>query len=83
MTGHVHLPTCMLYTGQGRQVPSDPGGEQNPQTGPLLQDEEGPAAKLEVVSTHIEAILWQSVALGCTVFNLTQSFGEFMGATVK
>lgn len=41
--------TCLSPAGQRRQVPSDPDWEQDPQAGPLLQDQEGPGTQLEVV----------------------------------
>lgn len=40
---------CFSPVGQRRQVPSDPDREQDPQAGPLLQDQEGPGTQLEVV----------------------------------
>ncbi len=39
------------YAGQRLEVSSDSGWEQNPQAGSVLQDEEGAAAQLEIVST--------------------------------
>lgn len=39
-----------LFVGQGRQVPSDSHREQDPQAGPLLQDQESTGPQLEVVS---------------------------------
>ena len=35
--------------GQGCQVPADSGGKQDPQAGPLLQDQESTGPQLEVV----------------------------------
>lgn len=40
---------CFSPAGQRCQVPSDPDREQDPQAGPLLQDQEGPGTQLEVV----------------------------------
>jgi hypothetical protein len=39
-----------VFVGQRFQVPFNSGGEQNSPTGQILQEEEGSATKLEIVS---------------------------------
>uniref|UniRef100_A0A0E9WY20 Uncharacterized protein n=1 Tax=Anguilla anguilla TaxID=7936 RepID=A0A0E9WY20_ANGAN len=53
-TSEFGIHVCFLSfigfcAGQGCQIPSDSDRKQNPQTGPLLQDQESTPTQLEVV----------------------------------
>lgn len=47
-----NICTPVFFAGQRCQVPPDSHREQDPQTGPLLQDQESTCSQLEVVCTQ-------------------------------
>lgn len=56
----LHTHFVIILAGQGCQVPSDSHRKQDPQVGPLLQDQESTGPQLEVVRI--------ASALGCFPF---------------